>query len=391
LPFSIYHPSSVTIALEEELQSDRRILFVCAKLDNGGAERHWAGLLPALHERGLGVRVVAIEGSGRALQQLRDCGIPVRELGRKGLSSLAALPALMQERGSDPTAIVSFGYNAHVLSGAFARSTSTPHVVNWHRQQGWPMNHVERNAIRLTARAGAGVISVTDAQGEDLVRLGFPLTRIRVVPNGVPPPALLDIPREQLRGRLKLPGDKFLAVLVARLRPEKRVVDFIDAIALARDQRPDIMGVIVGDGPMTDELEQYAARRDASIRFVGHQSDPPMWMLAADVVCLTSRFEALPISLVEAISCGRPCIATDVGGTRDIVEEGVNGRLVAPEDSRTLAATIVDLVQRPDLRTEMGRASHARWHARFSFDAMVDRYASLLSAAEGPPTAWTDD
>jgi glycosyltransferase involved in cell wall biosynthesis len=374
-----------------ERQSDRRILFVCAKLDNGGAERHWAALLPALNKRGLGIRVVAIEGSGRALEQLRDYGIPVRELGRNGLGSLAALPALMQERGSDPTTIVSFGYNAHVLSGAFARTTGTPQVVNWHRQQGWPMNHVERNAIRLTARSGAGVISVTEAQSEDLIGFGFPSTRIRVVPNGVPPPELLDVPSTQVRNRLDLPGEKFLAVLVARLRPEKRVVDFIDAIAMARDQLPDIMGIVVGDGPMADELEGYAARKGAPVRLVGHQNDPPMWMLAADVVCLTSRFEALPISLVEAISCGRPCIATDVGGTRDIVKDGVNGRLVAPEDPTRLAATIVDIAQRPDLREEMGIASLEHWRAHFSFDAMVGRYGSLLSAAEGPPTVWTDD
>jgi glycosyltransferase involved in cell wall biosynthesis len=381
----------VTIDLKEERQSDRRILFVCAKLDNGGAERHWAGLLPGLHERGLGVRVVAIEGSGRALDQLRDYGIPVRELGRKGLGSLAALPALIRERGSDPTAIVSFGYNAHVLCSAFARTTSTPHVVNWHRQQGWPMNHVESNAIRVTAIAGAGAIAVADAQREDLTRLGFPSTRIRVVPNGVPPPPLFDVPRDQLRHRLDLPPEVFIAVLVARLRPEKQIADFIDGISMAQDQLPGITGVIVGDGPMTAELERHAVIREAPIKFVGHQSDPTMWMLAADVVCLTSRFEALPISLVEAISCGRPCIATDVGGTRDIVEEGVNGRLVAPEDPVRLAATIVGIAQQPGLREKMARASLARWHARFSFDAMVDRYANLLSTAEGPPTAWTND
>jgi glycosyltransferase involved in cell wall biosynthesis len=334
---------------------------------------------------------VAIEGSGRALEQLRSSGIPVRELGHDGLGSLAALPALMRERGAHPRAVVSFGYNAHVLGSAFSRATGTPQVVNWHRQQGWPMNRLERNAVRLTARAGAGVISVTEAQSDDLGRFGFPARRIRVALNGVPPPNMLAVPREQLRHRLGLARDKFLAVLVARLRPEKRVVDFIDALALATDRMSNLMGVIVGDGPLTDELQQHAVRRNAPVKFVGHQSDPPTWMLAGDVVCLASSFEALPISLVEAISCGRPCIATDVGGTREIVEHGRNGWLVAPEDPQALAAAIVNLARQPEQRDEMERASLARWRARFSFDSMASRYAELLSAVAGPPTVWAND
>jgi glycosyltransferase involved in cell wall biosynthesis len=252
------------------------------------------------------------------------------------------------------------------------------------------MNAVERNAIRLTALSGAGVISVAQAQTEDLVRLGFSPTRIRTVPNGVRPPALSDIPRDQLRLRLGLPGEMLLAVLVARLRPEKRIVDFIDAVGLAREQVPHIMGLIVGDGPLAAELERYAAESGAPIKFAGHQNDPPSWMLASDLVCLTSRFEALPISLVEALSCGRACIATDVGGTREIVEDGLNGTLVTPEAPTQLAAAIVNLAQRADLREDMGRASLARWRDQFSFDAMVDRYSSLLSSAQGPPTTWTN-
>src|ERR1700728_1570163 len=71
-----------------------RIVFLCAQLDNGGAERHWAELLPALAQRHIGVRVVALLGGGRALEGLKAEGVPVRELGRTGLASAALLPAL---------------------------------------------------------------------------------------------------------------------------------------------------------------------------------------------------------------------------------------------------------------------------------------------------------
>jgi glycosyltransferase involved in cell wall biosynthesis len=367
-----------------------RLLFLCAELDNGGAERHWAALLPALADLGVGVRVVAIKEGGRALVELRQAGIPIRELGQSGLRSFAALPSLLQERRSDLTAIVTFGYNSHALGAVFSRLTGTPQVVNWHRQQGWPMNPVERNAVRLAARAGAGVIAVTRAQIDDLSMLGFPADRIRVINNGVKAPTMTGLSRSSIRGRLDLDSEGIVALLVARLRPEKRIVDFIDAVALAKERLPDLLGIIVGDGPMLGELERYASDRAAAVRFVGHQRDPAPWMLAADFVCLTSSFEALPISLVEAISCGRPCIATDVGGTREIVENGVNGELTAPEDPASVAASIVRLGEDADLREAMGEASLRRWRNSFSFDTMVDRYARLLGSVKGPPTDWID-
>jgi glycosyltransferase involved in cell wall biosynthesis len=367
-----------------------RLLFLCAELDNGGAERHWAALIPALADLGVGVRVVAIKGGGRALEVLQSAGVPIRELGRSGLRSFAALPALLEERGSHPTAIVTFGYNSHAVGAVLSRLTGTPQIINWHRQQGWPMNVVERNAVRLAAKAGAGVIGVTEAQIDDLSGLGFPAGRIRVVNNGVKEPAMAELDRSLIRGRLGLDDAAFIAVLVARLRPEKRIVDFIDAVALAKRRLPALQGVVVGDGPMGEELERYAVDRAADVRFVGHQRDPAAWMVAGDVVCLTSNFEALPISLVEAISCGRACIATDVGGTREIVEDGVNGKLTKPEDPASVAASMVLLAEDPDLREAMGEASLRRWRDCFSFDTMVDRYAGLLGSVKGPPAEWAE-
>jgi Glycosyltransferase Family 4 len=167
--------------------SAARIVFLCAQLDNGGAERHWAELLPALAQRQIGVRLVALLGGRRALENLRAEGVPVRELGRDGLTSVLLLPALLAQARAQPSALVSFGYNAHALGALFARITRTPHVVNWHRQAGWPMDTVEANAVRLAGRLGAGAIAVTEAQHPDLLALDFEPQAIHTVANGVAP------------------------------------------------------------------------------------------------------------------------------------------------------------------------------------------------------------
>ena len=366
-----------------------RIVFLCAQLDNGGAERHWAELLPALAQRRIGVRCVALLGGGRALESLRADGIPVRELGRSGLASASLLPTLLTEARAQPSALVSFGYNAHALGALFSRITRTPQVVNWHRQAGWPMNAVEASAVRLAGRLGAGAIAVTEAQHPDLLGLDFDPRAIRTVANGV---GSQDLGRRaQERARLGMTPDEFVAVLVARLRPEKRIADFVAAVHQASQSDPRIRGIVVGDGPTADELRELAAAAAAPVTFVGHDPEPTRYMLAADVAVLASEFEALPISLVEALSCGRPCVATDVGGVREIVQDGDNGFLVPFGEPEAMAAALLRLSRDPETCARLGERSLDRWRERFSFTAMVADYARLLTSVTGPPTRWPAD
>ena len=329
---------------------------------------------------------MALLGGGRALESLKAEGVPVRELGREGLASVSLLPALLAEGRAKPSALVSFGYNAHALGALFARITRTPHILNWHRQTGWPMTAVEANAVRLAGRLGAGAIAVTDAQHPDLLALDFDPRAIRTVGNGVGPQDPGQRARE--RARLGISADDFVAVLVARLRPEKLVGDFVAAVARASHSDPRIRGIVVGDGPMADELRELATATAAPVVFVGHDPAPTRYMIAADVVVLASEFEALPISLVEALSCGRPCVATDVGGVREIVEPGHNGQLVPIGEPESIAQALLQLSRDPDTCAQMGQRSLARWLHRFSFTGMVNDYARLLTSVTGPPTRW---
>ena len=148
------------------------------------------------------------------------------------------------------------------------------------------MNAVEANAVRLAGRLGAGAIAVTDAQHPDLLALDFDPQAIRTVSNGVGPQDPGHKARE--RARLGISPDDFVAVLVARLRPEKLVGDFVAAVARASHSDPRIRGIVVGDGPMADELRELATAGAAPVRFVGHDPEPTRYMIAANVVVLAS-------------------------------------------------------------------------------------------------------
>jgi glycosyltransferase involved in cell wall biosynthesis len=269
-----------------------------------------------------------------------------------------------------------------------ARATAAPHVINWHRQPGFEMTVRQRAAVRFAASVGSGVIAVTGAQVPELRNLGFSPSAIRVVPNGTNPPSGSLPDRSEARSSLGLPEDAYLVVLVARLRPEKRHSDFISAVAALRSEVPSILGVIVGDGPEEKLLRRQAENLRAPVRFAGFQADPMPYMIASDVVCLPSEFEALPISLIEAASCGRPAIATSVGGTGEIVLHDETGLLIPPRNVDALRDSLRILYGSPGRRQAMGDRALRHWQDRFSFDAMVGAYFDLLTTVAGPPTSW---
>ena len=155
------------------------------------------------------------------------------------------------------------------------------------------------------------MIAVTSAQLAELRQFGFAPRRTVVIPNGVPGPAASGVPRQQLRAELGLPVDAFLVVMVARLMPAKRVEDFLAALSALRESTPAALGIVVG---VVRSKTICGAMRSSAVPQCGSSAftRPTKYMLAADVVCLTSEFEALPMALIESGSL-RPRLRRDPG------------------------------------------------------------------------------
>lgn len=364
----------------------RRVVFMCPRLHMGGVERLWIRLLPALARRGLGIHVVVLEPGGKALDRLIERRVPVTEFDLSGVSALSALPRLLRKATPEPDAIVTNGFNADALGAVWGRASRIPHLVNWHRQPQLPMTRRQRLSVRLVAATGAGVIAVTTAQVKELQSLGFGRMRIAIIPNGVHSPDLGPEAIAGVRRQFELDSEAFVAVLVARLEPEKRVDDFLEAMRLLSHKVPDVVGLVVGSGSLEAELRDRAARSEAPVRFVGLQDRPTDLMLASDVVCLTSDFEALPMALVEAQSCARPTVATEVGGTSDIIASGETGFLVPPHSPAQFADALRALASDRAKARSMGVRALEHWRAQFAFEPMVERYFRVLTSADGPPT-----
>jgi glycosyltransferase involved in cell wall biosynthesis len=202
------------------------------------------------------------------------------------------------------------------------------------------------------------VIGVSKAVCSNLEADGINTEKLRMVYNGIFPLKEISASEQQaLRKKYNIGSENVVVGMVARLEPVKNHEMFLEAAKVVDTICPEAVFMIVGAGSMEKKLRQKA-RRDGiedKVIFTGYISDVNDIMNIIDIHVLTSEKEALSISLIEAMSLGKPVVATDSGGPGEVVENGKSGILVGVDDSVNLTMGIVRFIQRKDIRVEAGR------------------------------------
>jgi glycosyltransferase involved in cell wall biosynthesis len=225
---------------------------------------------------------------------------------------------------------------------------------------------ISRRLTRPVLHAAQRILVVSEDLGRVAVRdYGADPARIRAIPNGCDAAIFHPQPREAARAALGLDAEAELVVYVGRLVPEKGLRELLDAAAMLAPQRPRLRLALIGDGPMRAELEGRLAV-DPSLRValpgaLGPQ-EVARWMAAADLVTLPSYSEGHPNVLVEALACGRPVVATPVGGIPEVVDADC-GVLVPARDAAALAAGLGDALDRGWDESALARRFSRDWDA----------------------------
>ena len=220
------------------------------------------------------------------------------------------------------------------------------------------------------------VIGVSAVTCKNLVDCGTKEDKVRLVYNGVFP--LLkydDEKRAFIKEKYNIKSDACVVGIVARLEDTKNHKLFIDAAELILKEEKETMFLIVGGGSLEKELKEYAAKKGISdkVIFTGYLSDVTEAMNIIDINTLTSKKEALSISLIEGMSIRLPAVSTNSGGPAEVVENGVNGFLVENENSRAFADAVLELIRNPEKRELMGIEAEKTARETFSPEAMVMR------------------
>lgn len=225
------------------------------------------------------------------------------------------------------------------------------------------------------------LIFVSGQALEEARTLGIvPPRRVQVIENGIDLCAFQNPPPAGLRRELGAAADALIIISVGRLTRQKGFDVLLEAFRRL-DARPRPLNLwLVGDGELRRELEEQAAALNLGdcVRFLGYRADVPALLQCSDIFAIASRYEGMPLAILEAQAAGLPCVVSAVGENAHQVDNGSNGLVVPPEDSAALAASLQQLLDDPALRQRMSAAARQK-AAGFSDQRLAARLEETYS------------
>lgn len=372
-----------------------RVAYLTGSLKPGGAEKQMLALAERLPRDRFEVDFVATAGSGEYDAQARAAGLGIRSLGPGG-SPDSGVVVRLARRATKTTRYVAVAraarydvvdawlYPADVLAALLRSLTRTPIVIAGRRNLGSfyaSFGPMDRAISALATRCTDVVVANSAAVGADtLEREHFDPTKLRIIRNGVELIEPLSAnERAESRSALGVSDGELLIGCIANYRPVKRLDLLIDAIAAIVGTNAGIRLALVGEGPIRADLHRriVSLGLEGRVRLHGSVLNARPLYGAFDLVVQSSRSEGLPNALLEAAAAGLPIVATDAGGTGEIVIDGRTGLMVPTEDPIALAAALHRAVNDPALRERLGAAARLHVATTFDMDRFVAEFAAL--------------
>jgi len=367
-----------------------RVMFVTTGMTVGGHEQITLKLALGMDRSRFRPVVCCLKELGDLGQRLLDEGVPVyAELmaHKFDVRVLVRLARLMRRHRVDLVCTVGTGGDRMFWGRLAARLAGVPRVVSSLHSMGEPDRVEWPN--RLLHPGTHAFLTVAHAQKRYMVeREGIPSDRTHVIHNGVDVEAWVRTdPDPALAHSLGIEPHCPMAGIVACLRPEKNHEVFLHMARRVLDVLPYAHFLIVGDGPKRGDLTLLAGQLGLADRahFVGQRHDVPDLVALMDVMVLSSRAEAFPMTILEGMAAGKPIVATDVGAVSEVVRHGQNGYLVPAGDVEAMAGYVGRLLADRGLGARLGRAGRDLVSRRFHLRNMIQGYERLfMSLVNGP-------
>lgn len=368
-----------------------RVLLMLSSMAMGGAERNIAAVVPHIN---------AIEGVELTLGTLNtrrdsplaglitESGVSRFDLGAKRMVDPRAWRRFTDFLRRERIDLVhSQDQDTNIYNALSRRRLGIPSVMTRHVMFEPFINlktRLRAQLVLLSARFGADrVIAVSEAVRQQFaVQARLPLEKIETVYNGIELEKFnTRHKRAETRAALGWAQDAPIVIMVAVLRGGKGHEVLFEAVPRLRQRIPNVQIALVGDGEERAKLEALAAPYADVIHFMGQRMDVPDLLGAADALVLPSWSEALPTVLIEAGAASLPCVATDVGGTAEIVVDGETGYVIPKGDSAALATRLADLLSDSGRAAQMGAAALQRVTGIFTLPQQAKRTVEVYARA----------
>ena len=357
-----------------------KVCLIIPTLVKGGAEKQLTLLATGLDRAKFECHVIVLTHSGPYEAELRAHGVQVHVIGKRGKLDPTAFWRLVRTlKVLQPDVVHTWLFAANSYGRLAARRAGVPVIMAGERsvdpwKQWWNLA-VDRCLLKFTDT----IITNTRAVAEFYVQHGIAADRFTVIANAVVPPLIEPLTRAQVFERLKLPPRGALVGAIGRLWKQKGYRELIWSAELLRVAVKDVCVVIIGDGPERDPLLHYRDQvgADEAVRFVGERSDTLELMTGFDLLWNGSLYEGQSNTILEAMACGVPVVASDIPGTRDLVIHDLTGLLYPLGDVGNLTRITGQLLREPERRAAMGAAAKNRIAEHFSLTSMVSQHAEL--------------
>lgn len=362
------------------------VLLMARALEAGGSERQLREIAKALDRSKFQPHAGCFRPEGDGRRELEAAGVPVAHFPVASFRSPGAVSGAFQlaryVRRHNIRLVHTFDYPATVFTVPAARFLTSAAVVSSQRSHRDLIPPGYRRMVRMTDHLVDAIVVNCDFVRRHLEQEErVPAGRIQLCYNGIDLDAFGPVEAPRPPG---LPRDSFVIGVVCALRPEKGLPRLLQAFARVRHLLAGMKLAIVGDGPMLESLqvESKALGIREDCVFALNTSRVTDWLRAINIFVLPSLSEALSNALMEAMACGCPVVASNVGGNQELVRNSETGLLFEPGDARSLAAALQTLIENEVLRKRLAEAGAKFLRERFSIRASAERmgeiYAQLI-------------
>lgn len=368
------------------METKRVVFQIVPSLVPAGAERVVVHLLQ-YHDRSKYQPVCVCLGNpvGSHYEQLVSrLGIPIHFLGkgdRATMGLLKRLDALFREYRPQVVHMhlrgLTYAYPL-LLKHRTPVRVYTVHTLAWHDRG----TNFQRLVSTLAFRYKLGrviPVAIADRVRQSIQEV-YRYHNPPLIPNGINLGGFIlpDEDRKKWRLQEGVPENAIVISHVGRFTHLKNHALLIQALAQIDSAHPWLL-LLVGDGELRPAVEEMVNAHGLidRVRFMGVRADIPQILNASDIFVLSSRYEGNPMSVMEAMAAGLPVISTAVGGVPELVEDGISGILVPPEDPTALKQAIQKLIEAPDVRQQMGKRARETARERFDACAMTRAYEAL--------------
>jgi glycosyltransferase involved in cell wall biosynthesis len=369
------------------------ILLIGTQMTTGGAQTGLLDQARCFHARGCRVEVAFIydkDGVHATWQQ--RAAFPIHNLRiyepsanfiKRSLQFLKGIFQLWKFMRREKFDIVeTFTHDSNLIGLPLAWLTGVPVRIATHRGviEHYPGWRLKLHTLMINLGIADIFVAVSDGIGHQAQIEGVHSSKILVIRNGVTPLDVASVDRTEVRQKLQLKEDELFLLSVGRLAFQKGHDVLIDAVPALIQHYPSLTVNLCGDGPQAEKLHARIVELGVTdhVKLLGTWSNVAPLLAIADVFILPSRSEGLSRALLEAMAAGLPIVATKVHGVDDVVTDGVHGLLVPAENPDALTKALIQMVDHPEMRKQMGLAAQELIMKSYTTDVMFTRYFDVM-------------